>query len=137
MMQKRIARYTLCVLSALLPTVGLATSPQRYETISLCDVLKNPSAYANKKVTLRGSIYMGMENTNISDRQCPGKAIGLKVGDDVYEHADIRAFHRKISGWKRHGFATISGTFVVTDSPLTPFILNVARVSDVTPYDKH
>ena len=135
-MRKRIARNALCVISSLMPMVGLATPPQQYETVSLCAVLKTPSAYANKKMTLRGSIYMGMENTNISDHQCPGKAIDLKVGDDVYEHADIRTFHRKITGWKMHGFATVSGTFAVTDSPLTPFVLNVERVSNVTQYDK-
>jgi hypothetical protein len=135
-MRKRVARNALCVISSLMPMLGLTTPPQRYKAIGLCEVLKAPSAYANKKVTLRGSVYMGMENTNISDHQCPGKAIELKVGDDVYEHADIRSFHRKIAGWQMHGYATVSGTFSVTDSPLTPFVLTVEHVSNVAQYDK-
>lgn len=126
----------LCLVIALLPCAVFAAHTKRYETVSVCSVLQNPSSYARKKVSIHGSVYMGMENTNISDRKCPGKGIELKVGDDVYEHADIRSFHRKIAGWQMHGFATVSGTFTVTDSPLTPFILNVERVSNVAQYDR-
>jgi hypothetical protein len=104
----------------------------QYEIVSLCSVLKAPQAYANKKISVRGSVYIGMENTNISDRTCPGEAIDLAVGDNVYGHKDIRTFHQKITGWRMHGYATVFGTLSVTDSPLTPLTLNIERVTDVT-----
>ena len=120
------------VLASLLPLVCCAAQAQRYEFVSLCKVLDAPQAYTNKKIALRGSVYIGMESTNISDLDCPGRSIALKVGDDVYEHADIRDFHRKISGWKMQGYATVAGTFTVNNSPLTPYVLDVQKVSDVT-----
>jgi len=81
---------------------------------------------------LRGSIYMGVDNTNISDRGCPGQALKLSVGDDVYKHADIRNYHEKINSYGRHGMATVAGKFVVSDSPLTPYVLNIEMVWNVT-----
>ncbi len=95
-------------------------------------MLNNPGAYAQKMVSVRGSVYIGMENTNISDGKCPGKAIELNVGDDVYEHSDIRNFHRKITHWKMRGFATVSGIFVVSDNQLRPYVLNVKKVENVS-----
>lgn len=120
------------ILASLLPLPCCAAKERQFESVSLCKVLDAPQAYVNKKIALRGSVYIGMESTNISDGDCPGRAIALKVGDDVYEHADIRDFHRKISGWKMHGYATVAGIFTVNDSPLTPYVLDVKKVSDVT-----
>lgn len=128
---KRLVSHSL-ILASLLPIACCAAQAQRFEFVSLCKVLEAPQAYANKKISLRGSIYIGMESTNVSDGSCPGRAIALKVGDDVYEHADIRDFHRKISGWKMHGYATVSGIFTISDSPLTPYVLDVKEVSNVT-----
>lgn len=130
-MKKPLAR-ALPLASLLLPLTCCAAQAQHYEAVGLCKVLEAPGTYANKKVSLRGSVYIGMENTNISDHDCPGKTIVLKVGDNVYEHADIRAFHRKISGWKMHGYATVDGTFTVSDNPLSPYALKVDRISGVT-----
>lgn len=122
----------LYLLGAALAFPAFATPNHTYETVSICSVLKNPSAYANKKVSFRGSVYVGMENTNISDGACPGHAIELYVGDDVYEHLDIRDFHRKITHWKMHGFATVAGTFTISDSPLTPYVLHLEKVWHVS-----
>ena len=123
---------SMCLVGVAIALPACASQDRRYETVSICNVLKNPNVYTNKKVSLRGSVYIGMENTNISDGKCPGQAIGLNVGNDVYEHSDIRDLHRKISQWKMHGFATVAGTFIVSDSPLTPYLLNVERVTNVT-----
>lgn len=120
------------IFASLFPLPCCAAQGRQFESVSLCKVLDAPQAYANKKIALRGSVYIGMESTNISDSDCPGRAIALKVGDDVYEHADIRDFHRKISGWKMHGYATVAGIFTVNDSPLAPYVLDVKKVSDVT-----
>lgn len=131
-MSSRSLGRAVLLTSFLLPLVCCAADGPRYEPVALCKVLNNPGAYANKRISLRGSVYMGMENTNISDGGCPGKTIELRVGDDVYEHADIRAFHRKISGWKMHGYATVAGTFTVTDSAFAPYVLDVESVSNIT-----
>lgn len=109
-----------------------AAQEQHNETVSICSLLENPRAYENKKISIRGSVYIGMENTNISDRRCPGKTIELNVGNDVYGHPDIREFHRKITHWKMHGTATVSGIFTVSDSQLKPYALNVEKVRNVT-----
>lgn len=114
-----------------LPLACCAAQAKRYEPVSLCKVLNNPGAYANKKISLRGSVYIGMESTNVSDDDCPGKTITLRVGDNVYEHADIRAFHRKVSGWKMHGYATVAGTFAITGSTVAPYVLDVEWISNV------
>lgn len=135
-MMRRYLVVQLCVAGALVSFATFAVQTSPYEVVSLCHVLKDPQAYVNKKISFRGSVYVGMENTNISDGKCPGKAVYLKVGDDVYRHADIRVFHRKITGWKMRGFATVFGTFSVTEGSLTPFTLNVERVTNVTPSDK-
>lgn len=119
-------------LALLLPLACCAAQMQHYENVGLCKVLEDPGAYANSKISLRGAVYIGVESTNISDHDCPGKTIALKVGDDVYEHADIRAFHRKVSRWKMHGYATVAGTFTINHSPLLPYVLNVEKVSNVT-----
>jgi hypothetical protein len=85
-----------------------STPPQMYAATDVCSVLKNPTLYANKEISLRGSIYMGVDNTNISDRRCPGQALKLSVGDDVYKHADIRAYHKKINKYGHHGVASVA-----------------------------
>jgi len=58
-----------------------------------------------------GSIYVGMDVTNIGDPGCPGVAIQLSVSDDAYRRKDIHAFERNV---RKHGMgatATVEGQF--------------------------
>lgn len=98
----------------------------------VCSILKNPSFYAMKEISLRGSIYMGVDIINISDKNCSGNAIKLVISDDVIRSKNIQSFYKKINNYGRHGVATVNGKFILNGSPLTPHVINVYSASDVS-----
>jgi len=98
----------------------------------VCSILKNPNYYAMKEVSLRGSIYMGVDMMNISDKKCPGNPIKLVIKDNVINSSNIQSFYKKINNYGRHGVATVNGEFVSIDSHLTPYLINVNNIKDVS-----
>jgi hypothetical protein len=122
----------VCWLGLLLGSSVRAAQPRRGEIISVCELLRRPEEHANKRVSVRGAIYVGMENTNISDPNCLNRVVELSVEGTINEHQDVQEFHRKIRHWKMRGFATVTGIFTLSSNSLTPFVLRIEKVQDVT-----
>ncbi|WP_213946975.1 hypothetical protein [Luteibacter sp. dw_328] len=71
---------------------------------------------------------------NISDRACPGRGIELVIKSEAtLDHKDIHRFYVQMNHQGRKGFATITGLFQADPDPLTPYVLNIEQVKDVTP----
>jgi hypothetical protein len=117
------------------PTSGRANPPQ-YISTNVCSVLDNPKLFLNKEISLRGSVYVGMDSSNIRDKNCPDEGIKLSVEDARDKQSDIVALFDKIRSFGRHGFASISGELVATGSPLTPYKINIHKAWNVTPLPK-
>jgi hypothetical protein len=110
-------------------------SPPQYISTNVCSVLDNPKLFLNKEISLRGSVYVGMDGSNIRDKNCPDEGIKLSVENARDKQTDIVALFDKIRSFGRHGFASIAGEFVATDNPLTPYKLNIHKVWNITPLD--
>lgn len=124
------------ILLALIWHESMAATPAHRATSSkntdVCSVLSNPKLFLKKEISLRGSVFVGRDGANLRDKHCPDEGIDLSVEKARYEQADIVAFFQKVRGFGGHGFATIVGEFVATNSPLTPYSLSIHKVSDVT-----
>lgn len=98
----------------------------------VCSVLNNPRLYLNKEISLRGSIFTGVDSANIRDAKCPDKGIDLSVEKSRYEQPDIVSFFQRVRIFGNHGFATIVGKFIATDSPIRPYSISIHKVHNVT-----
>lgn len=105
------------------------TSPR---ITDVCSVLNNPDLYLNKEISLRGSIFAGMDGTNIRDSKCSDKGVNLSVEKARYGQTDIVSFFQKMRVFGNHGCATIVGEFVKTKNLVHPYSVNIHRVSNVT-----
>lgn len=78
---------------------------------SVCEINAEPGKFEGVEVSVHGSIYVGVDVTNISDSACPGVAIQLSVSDEAYRHKDIRTFERDVRKYGMRAKATVDGQF--------------------------
>lgn len=106
-------RPTVYAIALLVLLVTSATSAFGAEPIptSVCDISADPGRFENAEVSVRGTIYVGVDVTNISDPGCPGVAIQLSVGEEAYRRKDVRAFEHNVRKYGMRGTATIEGQF--------------------------
>lgn len=102
------------------------------QVTDVCSVISNPKIYLNKEISLRGSVFTGMDSANIRDAKCPDKGIDLSVEKTRYEQPDIVSFFQRVRLFGNHGFATITGEFIATDSPMRPYSISIHKVYNVT-----
>ena len=88
----------------------------------------------NQVILIRGFVLLGEGHMNISDRLCLGRGIELEIKSKAtLNHKDIHRFYVQMNHQGRKGFATITGLFQADPDPLTPYVLNIQHVKDVTP----
>ncbi len=113
---------------------GAGTHGTEINTTEVCSVLKSPQAFVNQVIRIRGFVILGEDHMNISDRACPGRGIELVIKSEAtLDHKDIHRFYVQMNHQGRKGFATITGLFQADPDPLTPYVLNIEQVKDVTP----
>lgn len=116
-MHRNMYMWTLSVLLAFPASSALAAQPVE---ASVCEITVQPAKFEDVDVSVRGSIYAGMEITSISDASCPGVGIQLSVTEAVSQHKDITAFERGIRQHEMHATATVVGRFHAK-APVYPF----------------
>lgn len=105
------------VLLATYATSALGAEPV---PTSVCDINARPGRYEGVEVSVRGSIYVGMDVMNISDPGCPGVAIRLSMGDVAARRKDIRAFEHDVRKYGMRATATVVGQFHAK-APVLPY----------------
>lgn len=76
--------------------------------------------FEGAEVAVHGSIYVGMDASNISDAACPGVAIHLSVSHEASLRKDIRSFERNVRKYGMRATATVVGQFHAK-APVLPF----------------
>lgn len=103
----------------------------------VCSVLKAPDTFVNQVIRLRGLVYLGENHMNISSLDCPGQGIELVIrSEPVFKQKDVHHFYVQMNRQGRKGVATITGIFQPDKDPLTPYVLNIQHVRDVSPRAK-
>lgn len=98
----------------------------------VCTVLRNPESFVNQVIRLRGFVYFGEDQMNISDSACPGRGIELAITSDrVLKQRDVHRFYVQMNRQERKGIATITGLLRPDPSPLAPYVLKIQHVTDV------
>ena len=115
-------RPTIYATAFFLLLVTFATSVFGTEPVptSVCEINANPGKFEGAEVSVHGSIYVGMDVTNISDPGCPGVAIQLSVRDEAHRRKDIRAFEHNVRKYGMRATATVEGSFR-TKTPVLPY----------------
>lgn len=109
-------------------------SARQSARVSICDVLAKPNAFSQQAVTISGAVYIGMERTNISDPECAGHAISIRINDHVARRRDVRDFRKKLVSWGMRGYATVTGVITVKDDWKEPYVLDLTGVTSVVQY---
>ncbi|WP_213947065.1 hypothetical protein [Luteibacter sp. dw_328] len=125
----------LCLLSvSFVASAGTVKVETTTISTDVCSVLKNPRAFVNQVIRVRGFVYLGEDHMNIADRLCAGRGIELMIKTEaVMKHKDIHHFYVQMNRQGRHGIATITGLFQLDPDPVTPYVLNIQHVKDVVP----
>lgn len=97
----------------------------------ICAIVSSPDSYDGKRVEVRGSVYLGRDAMNISDPNCPGKPITMKIGGDVFRRSDVQKFYKEIYGYGHHGVATIEGIFSWKKGALAEYEISVKKIHGV------
>lgn len=87
---------------------------------SVCEINADPGRFEGAEVSVHGSIYVGMDVTNIGDPGCPGVAIRLSVSDEAYRRKDIHSFEHSVRKYGMRATATVEGQFH-TKAPVLPY----------------
>ena len=135
-MLRLIPSFTFLCLATISLEVPANTTNVETKVIStdVCSVLKNPQAFVNQVIRVRGSVYLGEDHMNIADRACPGRGIELVIKtEEVLKHKDVHHFYVQMNHLGRSGIATITGLFQQDPNPVTPYVLNIQHVKDVAP----
>jgi hypothetical protein len=124
------------VIAPIVVSSAVAQVSSRAVSTDVCSVLKEPETFVNQVIRLRGLVYLGEDHMNISDRACPGRGIELVVkSDQVHKQKDVHYFYIQLNHQGRKGIATITGVLQSDSNPVTPYVLNIQHVADVTPRD--
>lgn len=106
----RLAFYSI-VLATLLVASTTSAFGAEAVPVSVCEINADPGKFEGIEVSVHGSIYVGVDVTNISDSACPGVAIQLSVSDEAYRNKDIRTFEREVRKYGMRAMATVYGQF--------------------------
>ena len=110
----------LILLLALLVTSSTSAFEAEPVPTSACQLNAEPGRFEDVEVSVRGSIYVGVDVMNISDPACPGVAIQLSVSAEAYRRKDIRDFERSVRKYGMRATATAEGQFH-TKAPVLPY----------------
>jgi hypothetical protein len=137
MKKSALIGFLTCLLLAVVchkVSASAVTARTKITETDVCSVLKDPQAFVNKVIRLRGSVYLGEDHMNVSDRACPGRGIELMIKTEAaLHHKDIHHFYVQMNHQGRKGLATITGLFETDPHPVSPYVLNIQYVKDIAP----